>query len=110
MPQKTSAPGSAEPQLRNACLRFWSVKAELGLRGPRRERPVFLKIGYYSFSEVSGRAVPAPHFLLRALSSGEFHLSEKHKWSPQLCYSADSIMCQTGYLPTDTNPIWSTIA
>gem|GEM_PF-1178334 len=33
---KTSAPGSAEPQLRNGCLGFWSVKAELGLRGPRR--------------------------------------------------------------------------
>jgi len=31
---KTSAPGSAEPQLRNGCLGFWSVKAELGLRGP----------------------------------------------------------------------------
>jgi|GEM_PF-4513546 len=29
-----SAPGSAEPQLRNGCLGFWSVKAELGLRGP----------------------------------------------------------------------------
>jgi hypothetical protein len=27
---KTSAPGSAEPQLRNGCLSLWSVKAELG--------------------------------------------------------------------------------
>jgi len=33
---KTSVPGSAEPQLRNGCLSFWSVKAELGLRGPGR--------------------------------------------------------------------------
>jgi hypothetical protein len=33
-------------QLRNACLSFWSVKAELGLRGPRREGPVFFKIWY----------------------------------------------------------------
>jgi len=41
---KTSAPGSAEPQLRNDYVSFWSVKAELGLRGPRREGPVFFKI------------------------------------------------------------------
>jgi len=27
---KPSVPGSAEPQLRNGCLSFWSVKAELG--------------------------------------------------------------------------------
>gem|GEM_PF-1773898 len=46
MIQKTSAPGSAEPQLRNACLSFWSVKAELGLRVPGREGPVFFKIWY----------------------------------------------------------------
>jgi len=45
---KTSAPGSAEPQLRNACLSFWSGKAELGLHGPRREGPIFLKIWYYT--------------------------------------------------------------
>ena len=36
----TSVPGSAEPQLRTGYLSFWSVKAELGLRGPRRERKV----------------------------------------------------------------------
>jgi len=41
---KTSASGSAEPQLRNACLSVSSVKAELGLRGPGREGPVFFKI------------------------------------------------------------------
>jgi len=33
---KPSVPGSAEPQLRNGCLSFWSVKAELGLRSPGR--------------------------------------------------------------------------
>jgi hypothetical protein len=44
MIQKTSAHGSAEPQLRNACVSFWSVKAELGLRGPGKEGPVFFKI------------------------------------------------------------------
>jgi len=44
MIQKTSAPGSAEPQLRNACLSVWSVKAELGLRVPGREGPVSFKI------------------------------------------------------------------
>ncbi|NBV34568.1 MAG: hypothetical protein EBR81_12470, partial [Proteobacteria bacterium] len=37
----------AEPQLRNACLSFWSVKAELGLRVPGREGPVFFKIRYH---------------------------------------------------------------
>gem|GEM_PF-6308257 len=42
--QKTAAPGSAEPQLCNACLGFWSVKAELGLRVPGREGPVSFKI------------------------------------------------------------------
>jgi len=46
MIQKTAAPGSAEPQLRNAFLSFWSVKAELGLRVPGREGPVFFKIWY----------------------------------------------------------------
>jgi len=46
---KTSAPGTAEPQLRNDCLSFWSVKAELGLRGPGGEGPVFLKIWYCRF-------------------------------------------------------------
>ena len=46
MIQKTSAPGSAEPQLRNACLSFWSVEAELGLRVPGKEGPVFFKIWY----------------------------------------------------------------
>jgi|GEM_PF-3123173 len=40
----------AQPQLRNDCLSFWSVKAELGLRGPRREGPVFFKIWYHSAS------------------------------------------------------------
>jgi hypothetical protein len=44
---KTSALGSGEPQRRNHCLSFWSVKAELGLRGPGREGPVFSKIWYY---------------------------------------------------------------
>gem|GEM_PF-585932 len=44
--QKTLAPGSAEPQLRNACLSFWSVRAELGLRVPGREGPVFFEILY----------------------------------------------------------------
>jgi len=44
MIQKTSAPGTAEPQLRNACLSFWSAKAELGLRGPRKDGAVFFKI------------------------------------------------------------------
>jgi len=48
MIQKTSAPGSAEPQLRNACLSFWSVEAELGLRVPGKEEPVFFKIWYKS--------------------------------------------------------------
>jgi len=48
MIQKTSAPGSAEPQLRNACLSFWSVEAELGLRVPGKEEPVFFKIWYES--------------------------------------------------------------
>jgi len=43
---KTLAPGTAEPQLRNGCLSFWSVKVELGLRGPGGEEPVFLKICY----------------------------------------------------------------
>ncbi len=48
MIQKTSAPGSAEHQLRNACLGFWSVKAELGLRVPGRGGPVIFKIWYYT--------------------------------------------------------------
>jgi len=48
MIQKTSAPGSAEPQLRNACVSFWSVKAELGLRGPGKEGLVFFKVWYHS--------------------------------------------------------------
>ncbi len=47
MIQETSAPGSAEPQLRNACPNFWGVKAELGLRVPGREEPVFFKIWYH---------------------------------------------------------------
>ncbi|MEI7774663.1 MAG: hypothetical protein WCK17_07785, partial [Verrucomicrobiota bacterium] len=33
--------GTAEPQLRKECLSFWSVKAELGLRGPGREGSFF---------------------------------------------------------------------
>ena len=38
-------------QLRNACLGFWSLKAELGLRGLGREGPVFFKIwGHTKFS------------------------------------------------------------
>jgi len=43
MIQKTSAPGSAEPQLRKDCLSFWSVKAELGLRGPGGRRTSFFQ-------------------------------------------------------------------
>ena len=38
--------------LRNACLSFWSVKAELGLRVPGREGPVFFKIWYNAFGRV----------------------------------------------------------
>jgi len=77
MIQKTSAPGSAEPQLRNACLSFWSVKAELGLRGPGSEGPVFLKIWYdtvsFSFMDDSKdlstweRGAPAPQCLSELL-------------------------------------------
>gem|GEM_PF-3032654 len=54
---KTSAPGTAEPQLRNDCLSFWSIKAELGLRGPRREGPVSFKIWYKAQQGALIRAV-----------------------------------------------------
>jgi len=61
---KTSAPGSAEPQLRNACLSFWSVEAELGLRVPGKEGPVFLKIWYNS----SRRSFTQPRATASALT------------------------------------------
>ena len=61
MIQETSAPGSAEPQLRNACPSFWGVKAELGLRVPGREEPVFFKIWYYTDIHSSHRRVAQRH-------------------------------------------------
>ncbi len=60
---KSSVPGSAEPQLRHDCLSFWSVKAELGLRGPGREGPLYFKISYKRAVRVgsaSGTAAHAP--------------------------------------------------
>ena len=40
---KTSAPGSEAPQLRNACLSFWSLKGGVGAARSRERRAIFLQ-------------------------------------------------------------------
>gem|GEM_PF-6121960 len=48
-----------------ACVSFWSVKAELGLRGPRKDGAVFLEIWYKATShpQIEKRATRT-HFSL----------------------------------------------